>query len=168
MPLRFDTLASIRSEGFQGFETVADLLEAGLEAVPKVPGVYLLLWPFRQRPRFRPRSAGGRFRGRDPSADPAMLAARWVETSPVLYVGKAGGRGSTSHLRSRLRLYFRFGAGEPCAHWGGRYVWQLERSQALLVCWRPTPDAEPRVVEKQMLRDFVLCHGRLPFANCVG
>ena len=70
-----------------------------------------------------------------------------------------------TNLRKRLSQLLRFGAGSAIGHWGGRYLWQLADSADLLIAWKPTPEADPRSEEKQMLDEFVSLHGRLPFAN---
>jgi excinuclease UvrABC nuclease subunit len=75
----------------------------------------------------------------------------------VLYIGKADA------LRRRVRQYMAFGAGRPVGHWGGRLIWQLADSDALLVAWRET--AEPLRVEAELLNAFADVFGSLPFAN---
>lgn len=53
----------------------------------------------------------------------------------TVYLGKG------DKLRTRLRTYARFGAGDPkAAHWGGRYIWQLADAAELLVAWRELGD----------------------------
>ena len=59
----------------------------------------------------------------------------------------------------------KFGRGEPVGKWGGRYIWQLGDSHNLLVCWKLTPNAIPRNMEKELLREFEAVYGKLPFAN---
>lgn len=59
----------------------------------------------------------------------------------------------------------RFGSGVACAHWGGRFVWQLADCDELLVAWKPLLTDDPRRVEQQLLRQFVMTYGKLPFAN---
>lgn len=73
-------------------------------------------------------------------------------------------------LNRRLSQYARFGAGEPVAHWGGRYIWQVARSNELLVAWHPVSWNEPaRAYEKRLLAHFShLHHGKRPFANLTG
>jgi hypothetical protein len=89
--------------------------------------------------------------------DPGLLRDRWIADTPVIYIGKA------DHLRRRLRAYLDFGAGLPKSHWGGRYVWQVQGSDALLVAWREDP--EPLRREAILLAAFVRQFGALPFAN---
>ena len=92
-----------------------------------------------------------------------QLAAKWVEGAKILYIGKADAGAAAGHgLRGRLRQYARHGLGGT-SHHGGRYIWQLQDSAALLVAWRPTLD--PRVEEKALLAEFETEHNALPFAN---
>ena len=44
--------------------------------------------------------------------------------TPILYFGKADA------LRKRIKDLVRFAAGEPVAHWGGRYLWQISGSSS--------------------------------------
>ena len=67
-------------------------------------------------------------------------------------------------LQKRIEEYRRNGGGEPVAHWGGRYIWQLEDRDDLLVAWNVTNE-DPAVVESRMLDHFVGRYGVLPFAN---
>lgn len=102
-------------------------------------------------------STGGRFKGRDPKVDAASLNARLAFGSPVLYIGKG------DDLRRRIKQLLRFAAGEPVAHWGGRYLWQLADAELLLIAWRT--ELEPLAAEGELLRDFAAQFGSLPFAN---
>ncbi|MGN6743557.1 MAG: hypothetical protein ACTHJL_09710 [Amnibacterium sp.] len=148
--------------GFVGFVPFADLVAS---EVPAAPGVYAVLRVSHEPPRFAETSAAGRFKGKDPSVAPDVLAAKWVEGPEVIYVGKATpGSAGRRGLQKRLDEYRRFGAGEPIGHWGGRYVWQLEDRDRLLVAWNATHE-DAATVESRMLGDFVDRYGRLPFAN---
>lgn len=123
-------------------------------------------------PTFLARSSGGRFKGKDPTVSVEKLKRKWVDRTVVLYVGKAGGTHRTTGkrinatLRSRLQDYLAFGAGSPIGHWGGRYIWQLDRAEELLVCWRLTPDEEPATFERHLIDRAYSSFGRYPFANC--
>ncbi|HVX28920.1 MAG TPA: hypothetical protein VHA53_00465, partial [Nitrolancea sp.] len=67
-------------------------------------------------------------------------------------------------LRRRLDEYRRYGAGEPVAHTGGRYIWQLADSRELLVAWREEPAA--LALEQSLIQSFKAMHdGKRPFAN---
>ena len=71
------------------------------------------------RPQFLARSTGGFFKENDPTVDIETLKGKWLESAIVVYVGRAGGTDEktgkkiASTLRSRLKLYFDFGAGKP-------------------------------------------------------
>ncbi|WP_042789703.1 hypothetical protein [Mycobacteroides abscessus] len=134
--------------------------------VPADPGVYVVVWPHpAERPSFRLSSPAGRFKGKDPSVSVERLAEKWVDDETVIYIGKADARRRRrSGLAARLDEYRRFGTGENVAHWGGRLVWQIERSDELTVWWRAVDS--PVTEERRMLAEFAVAHdGRLPFAN---
>lgn len=150
--------------GFEGFLTIGELM-TDRSPVPKAPGVYQLLRTTGAPPRFIEPGTGGWFKGRDPNVPAHALTGAWVETSPVVYIGKAGGPGIKATLHSRLGQYLSFGSGRNVGHWGGRYVWQLADALELVVCWRELPEGSPREVERAMIRDFVEVHGKRPFAN---
>jgi hypothetical protein len=95
-----------------------------------------------------------------------VLHSKWVKDAVVLYIGQAGGNGSDSTLRKRLRLYMRFGQSFPVGHKGGRYIWQIKDSKNLLVCWK-TCTQDAREYEASLIQDFQFHYGKLPFANCI-
>jgi len=137
--------------------TFAALRDGGFSSVPPTPGVYAVFAA--GDPAFAEVSCGGHFKGKDPTVPVATLQAKWISDAEVLYVGKA------NLLNRRLREFAAFGAGRPIGHWGGRYIWQLEGCQDLMVGWVATPEEDPRGVEARLLDAFVAQHGRLPFAN---
>ncbi len=154
--------------GFDGFTAVAELRATALARVPSVPGVYAVLREADQPPTFLIKSTGGFFRDRDPTVDVAVLHAAWVPGSTIVFIGKAGRIDGGVPLRRRLHQYLAFGAGKRIGHWGGRYIWQLEDAEELIVCWRPSINADPRQFEQALLAGFRHTHGRLPFANLAG
>ena len=151
-------------EHFSGFVSVP--IARGwprMEAIPDKPGVYGVLRMNNCPPKFLRKSTGGRFKGKDPSVSIPTLRKKWVENASVLYVGQSGGKGGDATLRSRIERYLDFGKGENVGHWGGRYIWQLEEANDLLLCWKPSSD--PRGLEKRLIGKFEKIYGRLPFAN---
>ncbi|WAC49365.1 hypothetical protein OVA03_05510 [Asticcacaulis sp. SL142] len=118
-------------------------------------------------PSFIIESTGGHFKGRDPTVSTDKLTAKWLDDESVVYVGKAGSRGSKATLRKRLKSYFDFGTGKPVGHWGGRYIWQLAYANDLIVAWKSLgeSDPSPSAFETKLLRDFKARCGKLPFAN---
>ena len=151
-------------EHFSGFVSVP--IARGwprMEAIPDKPGVYAVLRMNNCPPKFLRKSTGGRFKGKDPSVSIPTLRKKWVENASVLYVGQSGGKGGDATLRSRIERYLDFGKGENVGHWGGRYIWQLEEANDLLLCWKPSSD--PRGLEKRLIGKFEKIYGRLPFAN---
>jgi len=113
----------------------------------------------------------GRFKDREPNVPISTLQSKWVDGTIVLYIGKAGGtngaKWSDHTLQQRVQQYMDIGSGEPARHWGGRYIWQLQDSKDLLVCWKPISRAtgDPTLVESDYLNQFKKTYGKLPFAN---
>lgn len=139
-----------------GFIPFGAAMDADL---PREPGVYLV-WRVPIDPVvFLERSVGGHFKGKDPTVPPDVLKAKWVDGSPLLYIGKA------TNLRTRLRQYARFGQGAAIGHYGGRYIWQIESSQDLLIAWMSTVAEDPREVEVRLIGEFRQVFGAAPFAN---
>jgi hypothetical protein len=159
---------SLRAQGFCGFQTLRELRDDQLSHVPREPndkGIYIILLPEAGLPVFLDKSTGGDHKGRDPNVDPALLRSKWVPGARVVYIGQAGGNGSSETLRKRLNTYLRFGAGKKAGHWGGRYLWHLPQSENLLACWKVTTGEDPLDVERRMIHEFVDAYGALPFAN---
>lgn len=155
--------AVLMEAGFKGFVTFAELRERGIEKVPHVGGIYVVLREAEVGPVFLERSIGGHFKGKDPTVDIPILQAKWIDDSACMYIGKA------TDLRRRLREYMRFGRGHRIGHWGGRYIWQVEGSEDLIVAWKATGEISPRNAEMDLLLAFgEAFDDRLPFANLVG
>ncbi len=155
---------ALGTAGFVGWHTWDQLRKADYQPVPSESLCYVVYRPSSAAPKFLCPSHGGRFKDRDPTARIDILESEWVTGAHVVYIGKA-----TVGLR-RLKAYARFGAGEPVAHWGGRYIWQLADSDELLVAWHEISWQESaRAYEKRLLAHFAgLHHGRRPFANLAG
>lgn len=152
--------ADARAAGFTGFRSVGKCIECGLPSgnPPSTSGVYILCTPEDFEPDFIPpdeaRAAGNvHFPWKS-----ERLAAKWVESAEVLYIGKS------TELRRRLRQLIRHAQGRTVTHTGGEIVWQLRGFQNLLICWRPCH--EPREYESSLLQAFRRSQkGKLPFAN---
>jgi hypothetical protein len=149
--------ADLEARGFVGFESTASLRKTRCRGLPATPGVYVVARSADAPPRFRNASLGGWFKGKDPTVARDVLRGRWIEGTPILYVGKA------TSLRSRVRQLVDFGVGKPIGHWGGRLLWQVEGSASFLVAWQRSID--PRAEESGLLAEFVEAYGALPFAN---
>jgi hypothetical protein len=149
--------------GFRGFKRFADL---DLLEVPREPGVYAVLRGTMGEHQVLETSVGGRFKGKNPSAAPAVLRSRLASGSQTLYLGKADtGTNGTRGLRKRIGEFTRFGRGEAVGHWGGRYIWQLSNSQDLRIAWLPVTDRSAAEVESELLSEYFHAHAQLPFAN---
>lgn len=164
MDIDFNNIESIKQVGYTGFIPIRNLyLET--TRIPKVRGVYFIIYNGYNPPAFLPIGSGGHFKGRNPNVSISELQSNWVENTKVIYIGKAGGAGSSATLQSRLRQYLRFGQGKPVGHWGGRLIWQIKNSGDLNICWKPLPKEEPRVVEGDLIQQFKSIYGKRPFAN---
>jgi hypothetical protein len=161
----FKSITAIEEAGFQGFVTVAHLQTSRCSDIPNERGVYLVLRYATTPPIFSAHSPGGHFKAKDPTVALSVVKQNWVDGPIVVYIGKAGGLTGDATLRKRLRQYMRFGLGKPAPHKGGRLIWQLADHGDLVVCWKPTLDADPATVERQLIQTFYQIYGRLPFAN---
>jgi hypothetical protein len=155
------TRRALESQGFIGWLRFDELGSVN-SPVLREPGVYVVVQEEGSSPAFLDSNPGGRFKGKDPSVDAATLTERWVPGAEVVYIGKA------NDLRRRLGQLRRFGRGDPVGHWGGRLIWQLAHSTELLVAWLPTPDRDPRTVERELIEGFRSTFGTRPFANLAG
>ncbi|MEU1447954.1 hypothetical protein ABZ474_43190, partial [Streptomyces mirabilis] len=73
--------------------------------------------------------------------------------------GGAEGRGR------RGNAFRRQGQGRNAGHSGGEYIWQLADSDTLLVAWRSVADPPAGQAEAELIAEFIVLHGVLPFAN---
>ena len=96
------------------------------------------------------------------------LSEKWVETSDILYYGLAGANMSRS-LKSRLTDLINHSKGivsDRGPHKGGEIIWQLKEYENFEVCILQTgKPPEPRIIEANLLKQFYLITGKLPFAN---
>ncbi len=168
MELDLSTESGLRQAGFQGFVAVVGLHATNCDAVPKSPGVYAIVRPDGWTPNYLTSSAGGWFKGKDPTIPESKIASHWVKGAVVLYLGKAGGARSSASLRSRIRQYMDFGRGKPIGHWGGRLIWQLADHSSLQVCWRRCAAEQTAILEAALIEAFKWHYGARPFANLVG
>ena len=145
---------------------MGELMDGAKTQIPAQMGVYVVLREKNSIPMFLTEGTGGLFKGKNPNVSLAELKENWVEGTQVVYIGKAGGSGSSATLQKRLSQYMRFGQGANVGHWGGRYIWQLADSRDLVVCWKTLANEAPRDVERKMIADFKAAHaGKRPFAN---
>lgn len=158
------TRAELETSGYVGWSTWEELRMSELAHVPPTAGCYIVYRSSQDEPSFLNANSAGRFKGKNPTVPLDRMAAEWVPGAQVVYIGKA------DDLRTRLKAYARFGAGEPVAHWGGRLIWQLADASELLVAWRPlSTDGTARELERRLLAHFIrLHHGRRPLANLTG
>lgn len=164
--MKFDSIDALRAEGFVGFVPVGNLMDDGLDVLPKVKGIYLIIYTKNVHPRFLEIGSGGHFKGKDPNVPIPMLESSWVNGTIVIYIGK-----TDNTLHKRIGKYINFGKGKPVPHWGGRYIWQIADHRNLLVCWRSMPNNivrdhdDPFQEEQKLIREFISMYGKMPFAN---
>ena len=146
-------------KGFRGFVSVKELRSRGLGSVSNNPGVYLVLRNPQRFPEFLESGTEGQFKGKSPNVSTNVLRANWVQGAFIVYVGNTG------DLRTRIGQLIRFGAGRAVGHRGGRYLWQLNNSEYLQVCWKETAKEKSASEKSDILREFQDYYGSLPFAN---
>lgn len=144
------------SRGFEGSVSLRQLPRRP-ETIPNVSGVYAVVRACSDPVAFVGKSAGGHFKGRDPSVARGTLTRAWINGTDTMYLGRA------RLLRRRIDELARFGRGESVGHWGGRYLWQLADHDNLLVAWHVATDYVER--EAALIDEFRATHGGLPFAN---
>lgn len=150
----------LEAYGFVGFVPIRTLKAAGCYDIPTRPGVYLVYRETDNAPVFLEESIGGRHKRKDPTDDVGKLARKWVGDARVVYIGK-----TDKTLCGRVAEYIKCGKGYDHGHWGGRYIWQLEGCDDLLIAWKPTPGSDPSGVESELVKAFESTYGRLPYAN---
>jgi hypothetical protein len=159
----FESAASLRAAGFDGLVAIADLRRSGSLEVPVENGVYVVLRLSPEAPAFMERSAGGHYRGVDPSLKIEALTERWVPGAIVLFIGCAAGTGVRGKLQQRIKRYVRFGQGAAIASGGGDLAFQLRDHSRLAVAWKPTADAE--LEQARLQYAFTERYGAPPFAQ---
>ncbi len=164
--MKFQSMKDIKAEGFVGFEKISDMMSNECINVPKVKGIYLVIT--NEKPKFLKENVGGHFKGKNPTVPISELEANWVDNTIVIYIGKAGGGTSKATLNSRLKQYMKFGSGQPVGHWGGRLIWQLSDNKNFTICWKATPNENPRKLEKDLIAEFENKYLKKPFANLQG
>lgn len=145
---------SLTSYGFHGWAPFGSLTRGDL---PDSSGVYFVYREAEAPPVFLVQSPAGTHKGRDLTAPLELVEAAWLDSSPVLYIGKA------TNLRSRVTAYRRQGQGRSAGHQGGAYLWQLVGAEEALVAWKETPSFA--CAEAALIEQFVSEFSARPFAN---
>ncbi|WP_249139416.1 hypothetical protein [Porphyromonas gingivalis] len=156
--MNFNNIEEIKKYGFKGFESVKDLREDS-SRIPKKKGVYLVLKPQDMDVDFLETGTGGHTKG-NPNVSRDKLKAKRIKDMLVLYVGRTG-----RTLYKRINELLRFGQGENIGHRGGRYLWQINHSEELVICWKEMQDEDPEEIKNRLLLDFESKYSKLPFAN---
>ncbi|WP_065219066.1 MULTISPECIES: hypothetical protein [Butyricimonas] len=161
--MKFKSIEELKKEGFIGFVSINELWRDA-SCISREKGIYFVLYVNDGMPIFLEKGCGGLFKGKNPNVSLRELRENWVVDTPVIYIGKAGGKTSLATLYRRLSQYLKFGQGENVGHWGGRYIWQIENAGDLLICWKPVED--PEEMERELIQSFKKEYsGKRPFAN---
>ncbi len=166
----FENVDQIKVAGFTGFQNIRELW-LDTSGVPPVKGVYLVLYTGMGPPEFVETGVAGPLRGGDPNVPLEQLEKCWVDDTPVLFIGKAGGssrvtgKQSKENLRSRISKFVKVGRGEMVGRWGGHYIWQIRSAGDLVICWKKMYERDPLEVRDRMLRNFETVYHKRPFAN---
>jgi len=169
--MNFNSLDDIKANGFIGFEKMSNLFR-DKSSISNIKGVYLILYLDNNPPEFVRVGSGPALykKKKNPNVSLDELKSNWVDKTIVINIGKAGGLNQKGiegkeTLKSRLTTYFSFGQGKDVGHYGGRLIWQLKNSKDLIVCWKPTPESEPREIEQRLIKEFSGTYRQRPFAN---
>lgn len=173
---QFEDFNHTKAYGFKGFYPIVQLEDNNYEDIPEEKGVYCIFYPLQLPNVFTLDVKYKRRKNNNAIVTQEILDNKWVHGAQVIYVGKAGGGGTRAHLRTRLRAYMRFGQGRVANHWGGRYIWHLQKVHECTVAYMITPENEqggsesPRGYERKLLSLFKESYvrddkGVLPFAN---
>ncbi|MCW3084815.1 MAG: hypothetical protein JWP12_2181 [Bacteroidetes bacterium] len=166
--MNFNSITDLKSNGFLGFKTIKELSSNSFD-IPELQGIHLILYCDNKIPEFLETGCGpALYKKKNPNVSISKLEANWIKNVLIVYIGKAGGKNIKTTLRERLRTYFSFGQGKDVSHYGGRYIWQLKNSDALVVCWKTTPTKESRGIEKRLIQEFENRHMQKPYANIQG
>ncbi len=166
-----------------GYDNVKTLLESmNRDRIPKVGGVYAIIIPNKETPKFKVWEFGASYTKKDRKTkaekvhplmyDTVELAQSWVKDSNIIYIGKADDlhKRLTDYIRYYLRLkecqVFKSKYNQV-AHRGGRSIWQVEGAEDFMVVWMKTDSNEnPKDVESALIINFKNAHGNCrPFAN---
>lgn len=99
--MNFNEIDEIKSNGFSGFKSIAELWEDKSEIL-KRKGVYLILNPSYENTEFINPGVGGFFKGKDPNVLIDELESNYIENCKVVYIGKAGSLNGKATLNSRI------------------------------------------------------------------
>jgi hypothetical protein len=139
--------------------------------IPDIKGIYVVLAKTLPEKAYLKVGSGGFFKGKNPNVSEEFMLSNWVNSTHILYIGKAGGTNlngtiSSSTLNERISAYLKFWQGANIGHWGCRLIWQLQYCKDLFIYWRPcTDDENPVELEKRMICEFEEYYGKMPYAN---
>ena len=155
---------------------VSDYQYIGNEVFNNIPctkGIYFVINEYGYPENgFLTIGTGGHFKSKDPNVDVEKLWQNWVESTSILYIGRAGGTSNNgrvynSTLNERVKALIKFGHNRSVGHWGGRYLWQHEDSMNFKIYWfSMTEDKQnPVDLERELIIQFKNHYGKRPFAN---
>lgn len=153
----FKNIENISDYGFDGLFKI-EQLKNNNKLIHDEKGVYMVLFNGIE-PLFLEKGTCRFYKDRDPNVMKIELNNNWVDNAVVLYSGKS------NNLQSRIKQYLSISRGKKSPHWGGRLIWQLENSNYLIICWKTTPEVDPRSYERMLIKEFCQSYNKRPFAN---
>lgn len=157
------------TKDFTKFHSIMDLRDSSdlFAKIPTGGGVYLVVYENNKNLKFNnPGVAIKIWHNRIVNAGIEVLEEKWGNVkgkSNILYIGKAG---ANNGLRNRINQYIKFGQGRNCAHYGGRFIWQIDEDiyfKDLFIYFKECDDPENK--EACLLDEFIKKYNYLPFAN---
>ena len=85
--MRFKTINDLMNAEFIGFVSVAELWGGAAKAIPFAKGVYMVVHPVKNRPKFLEIGTGGYFKGMNPNKTVTVKAGKPIKVN----MSSAGG-----------------------------------------------------------------------------
>ncbi len=84
--MTFSSIEEIQKNGVTGFLKMSELFSDS-SSIPKIKGVYLVLYLTGKSQESKTVGTGGHFKGKDSNVSIADLKKNWVDGTIVLYIG---------------------------------------------------------------------------------
>lgn len=156
--------------GFILVGKIKDLIERGFPAMPELnsSGLYSIVCSEDFNPAFYTPEYIKKKKNVISPWPEEKLKNKWISRSEILYYGIAGAHSPRS-LKKRLNDLLNHCCGKTTdrgPHKGGEIIWQLQGYENFEIWILPVPfEQSPRLLENDLLKNFYLKKGCLPFAN---